>query len=233
MNTFSPTETVNPAEALARDARNRESLYDAELLRILKRDTALNVPPSLQVTAWRNYELQFFTARHRHLAPEAMEYNHTHDAVAIMQRAAALFTDPKQPHGVGFQKKTIPRRALGAIAKAMGYRYERGLVAIKYALAPPQRLQFRQERETFLAKFDRLADAAHAINDKGQNPESAKEVIELFADELRALCPWYELIGQEAVAAGLLKGVDACVKLQAPPALQLKLRRSRAHSGAQ
>ena len=40
------------------------------------------------------------------------------------------------------------------------------------------------------------ADAAHQINDKGQNPTAALELVMMFANELLALCPWLTLVGQ-------------------------------------
>jgi hypothetical protein len=59
----------------------------------------------------------------------------------------------------------------------------------------------------FRHAFELSADAAHAINDKGQNPGAALEVVLMFQSELLALCPWLELVGN-TLEAGLLR--EAC-----------------------
>jgi hypothetical protein len=56
--------------------------------------------------------------------------------------------------------------------------------------------KFRHERMEFRHVLELSADAAHAINDKGQNPAAALEVVMMFASELLALCPWLTVIDQ-------------------------------------
>ena len=64
--------------------------------------------------------------------------------------------------------------------------------------------KFKLERLEFQQEFELSADAAHAINDKGQNPGAALDVVLMFQRELLSLCPWLELVGN-TVDAGLLR----------------------------
>jgi hypothetical protein len=71
--------------------------------------------------------------------------------------------------------------------------------------------QFRLGRKEFRQFLEHSADDAHQLNDKGQNSQTVREVIELFANELLALCPWLEVVGYQATAKQLREGVDSAL----------------------
>ena len=84
----------------------------------------------------------------------------------------------------------------------------RGLAAVECRLEPSQLVEFRFERNAFMQQFCQAADAAHAINGKGQSPKAALEAINLFVQELQALCPWFEITGHQSEAATLYQKIQ-------------------------
>lgn len=61
----------------------------------------------------------------------------------------------------------------------------------------------------FRHDFERRADHAHSINETGQNPAAALEVVCLFRAELLALCPWLEKTGNPQGAEMLREACDS------------------------
>jgi hypothetical protein len=195
-------------ETLSRLDRLDQRDYDAALLRKLRRETQLKNPPSQHVQAWRDYERTYFYARGYQPPPCRMGYHLWTDATALMQCAYSMVTDDLFAKRTGRTKATRYRWALATVAEAIGYRYLRGLEVIEGELARGRHLaKFRHERMEFRHAFELSVDAAHTINDKGQSPGAALEVVLLFQSELLALCPWLELVGN-TLEAGLLR--EAC-----------------------
>ena len=180
--------------------------FDLALMRELNSRTKLTAPPSQHLQAWRNYERQKFAVPGRHPAPDNMGYNLWTDTARTLRWAHGVLTDPAYMKRTGFAPKTIARRALARVSEAIGYRYLRGLEVIACKLEGAELQKFTQERKAFCHTFEQAADAAHVINDKGQNFGVALTVVRLFANELLALCPWLEQVGQASGAAELRKG---------------------------
>lgn len=206
---------LTPANSTAQDLLE-ERQYDTALLKALKKRTKLDQPPSQHVAAWREYERDWFFARFRNPSPERMGYNLWTDAVRGLRYAHALLTDDDFRKNTGRQKKTAPRWALARLAEVIGYRYRRGLEVIQAELTMAQLLKFKRERMAFLHDFEQCADTAHRINETGQNPTAALEVVHRFRTELLALCPWLEKTGNPQ-GAELLR--EACGLPLKPPNL--------------
>lgn len=185
-----------------------ERQYDNTLRKDLAKRTKLNQPPSQHVQAWRDFERDWFSVRDRHPSGDRMGYNLWTDAASGLRAAHALLTDDAFRESTGRKKKTAPRWALAAVAKAIGYRYQRGLEVIEAELGPVKLAKFRRERMAFRHDFERRADHAHSINETGQNPAAALEVVCLFRAELLALCPWLEKTGNPQGAEMLREACD-------------------------
>jgi len=185
---------LTPSKGTAQDLRE-ERQYDEMLRKTLDKRTKLDLPPSQHVLAWRDFEHAWFFARFRNPSSDRMGYNLWTDAARGFQHAHALLTDDEYRKNTGRQKRTTPRLALAAVAKAIGYRYQRGLAVIEAELSPTQLLKFRSERMAFRHAFERYADTAHSTNETGKNPADALEVVHMFRTELLALCPWLEKTG--------------------------------------
>jgi len=206
-----------PTPPTWRNAENRTPLTqwdraqrDAALDRELRKRTGLSTLPSAKMQAWRDYEIQKFALMGRRGSVQNLSYNLYDDCVRGL--AGAYFYATADIADIraqtGRTAKTIPRHALDEIARAFGYRYLRGLDFIAHELATEaQCKEFRCERSEFRHNLELTADAAHQINDKGQNRAAALEVVKMFANELLALCPWLEIVGDTIDAEQLRNGV--------------------------
>lgn len=182
--------------------------FEAALLRKLLKETQLKHPPSQHVRAHREYERAWFHARGYQPPASKMGYHLWSDAARCLREAHKLLTDDDYRKSTRRTKKTTPRHALAALANAVGYRYMRGMEAISDELAHNKQLtQFKLERLAFQYEFNISADAAHAINDDGQNPEAVLEVVWMLQHELLALCPWLELAGNKQAADSLREAI--------------------------
>jgi hypothetical protein len=222
--TPTPTTTTTPAsirnaEQKTRDSRRDEALWDDALSARLRKQTNIKILPSIQMQAQQDYEVAKYGVMNRRGLPHNLTYNLYDDTVRLLSWAHDVLTKPCFLKDTGFTKRTAPRRALQHIAKAYGYRYLRGLIAIEDKLALGSTLvKFRHERTEFRQTLELSADTAHAINDKGQNPAAVLEVVQMFAIELLALCPWLELVGHKQDAkilrVNILTALDAPTQQQ-------------------
>lgn len=195
-------------ETLSPQDRREQVDYDTALLNQLRKATQLKNPPSQHVQAHRDYERAYFFARGYQPATSRMGYHLRTDAANLMQWAHSMITDDLFAKRTGRTKTTRYRWALAVLAKAFGYRYLRGLEVIEGELSVGKHLaKFKHERMEFRLAFELSADAAHALNDKGQNPIAALEVVLMFQRELLALCVWLETVGN-SLEADLLR--EAC-----------------------
>lgn len=208
MNPIAPHYRNN--ETLSRLGRIERRMSDAKLLRILNSQTKLKAPPSQHIQAWRDHERATIFAEGHQPAATKMGYHLWLDSARTLRDAHLLLTggEARARRETGRTPKAFPRMAMHLVAYTIGFRYLRGLEVIEGELAQGKHLaKFRHERMEFRHTFELSADAAHAINDKGQNPGAALEVVVLFHRELLALCPWLELVGN-TLEARLLR--DAC-----------------------
>lgn len=211
-----PTIPTSPSyrniEPRTSQSRREEAYWDETLLAELAKRTTLKTLPSIQMQAYRDYEMAKFGVLNRR--GKNLGYNLYTDTCRLLCTAHRFVTDdPRRTKALtGFTPKTTPRRALTLIAKAYGYRYLRGLLAIEPELDDPTKIaEFRRERMVFKRKLELTADAAHAINNNGQSPGAVMDVILLFADELRTLCRWMDAVGLDSDAQQLRSGINAAV----------------------
>jgi hypothetical protein len=197
-------------ETLSHSDRIERCMSDAKLLRILHSQTKLKNPPSQHLRAWRAHERATIFAEGHQQSPKKMGYHLWMDSTRTLRDAHLLLTGDVARSKFETRRgpKAFPRMAMQWVAYAIGFRYLRGLEVVAGALAQNQHLtKFKLERLEFRNEFELSADAAHAINDKGQNPGAALEVVLMFQRELLSLCPWLELVGN-TLDAGLLR--EAC-----------------------
>lgn len=182
---------------------------DRALYRELERAAVPKNPPSIQIRAYRDFERAYYFARGAHGDSLHLGYNLWEDAARKVIWARRLLTDAPFRKGTGFTARTAPRRALAALAEGVGYRYLRGLESIRGELSMKHNAAFMNERYAFLAEFELSADTAHQMNDRGQRPDVVLDVIDMFAAELIALCPWLERVGLRYGAATLKNNLSA------------------------
>lgn len=197
-------------ETISRLDHIERCMSEAKLRRVLSSKTKLKDPPSQHIQAWRDHERATIFAEGHQPPPSKMGYHLWSDSARTLRDTHALLTgdvsQSKMETGRG--PKAFPRMAMQWVAQAIGFRYLRGLEAIKGELAMNKHLaEFNGGRVEFLHEFELSADAAHAINDKGQNPGAALEVVLMFQRELLALCDWLETVGNP-LEARLLR--EAC-----------------------
>lgn len=186
----------------------RDRAFHARMLRELHAHTKQDLPPSTQIKAWRNYERCTIEYMGYNSRPEFRSYNLQTDTVRPLQWAHDVLTRPSIRKLDRVSKKAAPRRALAAMAGAYGYRYLRGLEAIEHGLDGADLERFKQERQAFSDEFQMSADAAHAVNSKGENPAFVLELVQMFVAELKALAPWLEQAGKPQEAAMLLESAQ-------------------------
>lgn len=187
----------------------RNRAYQAALDRELRANTKPDMPPSTHIAAWRNYERCMIEYMGYNPRPEFRSYNLQTDTVRPLQWAHDVLTRPSIRKLDRVSKKAAPRQALAAMARAFGFRYMRGLEAIEHGLDGADLEQFKQERQAFSDEFQMSADAAHAVNSKGENPAFVLELVQMFAAELKALAPWLEQAGKPQEAAMLLEAAES------------------------
>lgn len=196
------TSTLDHYEQLALESQARQ-----------KRDRVTNdltAPPSAHISAWREYER---AARHElglNPAADRMAYNLYTDCTNLIRTARAQLNaaNSGQMQMMGGLRKTAARKAIAALAKAVGYRYMRGLEVIEHGLKPPQLAKFQRDRSAFLEEFRLTADAAHVLNKDGKNPAAVEQVVRLLCIELGALVPWLEKVNDVASADWLARELD-------------------------
>ena len=183
---------------------------EAKLRRLLDSKTRLKDPPSQHIRAWHAHERTTLFAEGHQPTARKMGYHLWTDCTRSLRDAHTLLTvdvaiSKQETHR---RPKDFPRLAMQKVAQAIGFRYLRGLQVVAGVLAENEHLtKFKFERKEFREEFELSADAAHSINDKGQSPGAALEVVLMFQSELLALCPWLELVGN-MLEAGLLR--EAC-----------------------
>lgn len=187
----------------------RDRAFHAQMLRELYAHTKPHLRPSVQIEAWRNYERCTIEYMGHNPRPAFRSYNLQTDTVNPLQWAHDVLTRPSIRKLDRVSKKAAPRRALTAMARAFGFRYMRGLEAIEHGLDGANLDLFKHERQAFSDEFKMSADAAHAVNSKGENPAFILELVQMFTAELKALVSWLEKAGKPQEAAMLLEAAQS------------------------
>ncbi len=157
----------------------------AELDRDLNRSTG----PVSQSRAWAKYRKTIYTDRGLEglTGPRAVYHfddvrQHLFNAIGMLAKG-----------DIGLAPWQWPAQTMKIIMRAHGYRYLRGVQGLADAIkeACPARLsQYLDEREAFDAEFKLRATAASITNEDGECPAAVVKVLQMFADELRALGVW-------------------------------------------
>lgn len=184
---------------------NDENGFQQALQEELNARTKLEHLPSAKMQAWRDCERQEFAALGRHPLPKFMGYNLYTDTARSLQWCHQMVTDPQRRKLEGLSAITYPRRVLCVLARAIGYRYWRGLETIENKLNGAVLDDFNAQRQNFRQEFSRMADAAHLANARGEAPHLVMPVVLMVEAELLALCPWLECVGANSDARQLLE----------------------------
>ena len=195
---------IRNQKILSNKKMSEEDIYQQMLKLELRANTKPEMPTSQHIAAWRSYERSSLGFLGRNPHPSNMFYNILNETTKELHWSHNVLTNSDFLKSMGFTKKTAPHLALARLAEAFGYRYMRGLEAIEYGLEGSALVLFRQERLAFREDFSTRADAAHAVNIKGENPQDVLAVVELFVDELKELVPWLEQVGKSTEAGYLM-----------------------------
>ena len=168
---------------------------------------SLNTDPLTAMAVWRDFRQE------RYLEPGLEGPNgttyHLSDAAAYLVSAAQLLTNTVAPVGAS-KPRDLPREALHILAKAKGYRYERGVRGLRDALrdtgAPHKSIAgFDAKRTEFNGSIEAHMAAAFIVNERGECPAAVANVIRMFVAEVLDLCLW---LGQAGFCghADLIRG---------------------------
>lgn len=153
--------------------------------------------PSQVAADWRTLELEQYAIPGRHAAPDVMPYNLFDDAargIATARRVLSVLNGGR-PLDLGEKRQTVAVRSLYVLARAMGWRYERGVEAFATRLHEDDRQTFNIERARFRTEWFTAADAAHCQEAGTADPAEVSRLADMLRDELYALLAWHERIG--------------------------------------
>jgi len=123
-------ESEGQIDELFMTSRDYDNIRHDALLAALKGDRL----PSDRRMSYLDFEVTHFRFEGRHPADDCMAYNLV-EAVEYLDHAYRILTDDTYRHyQSGFTARQAPEKALHLCAKALGYRYDRGLLAIKRKL---------------------------------------------------------------------------------------------------
>ena len=186
--------------------------FDQMLSKQLILKTKPTVLPSLQIQAWHEYERCKFFALGRHPLASRMGYNLWNECPQYLRSARQLL-DMEELKWLRISHRKAPRLALAQIARALGYRYLRGVEDIERQLAGADLVIFRAQRAAFMERIMEDADLVHKENQKGQAPGRVAVILDMFESELLALCIWMIKVGWQHGAVLLKQNIqDAASK---------------------
>ena len=158
---------------------------------------------------------------------------HLLDAAAYIVSAAQILTNTLVPV-VASRPRDLPREALHILAKAQGYRYERGARGLRDALkgtGVPHKLiaGFDAKRAEFNDSIDAHMTAAFIVNERGECPAAVANVIRMFIAEVLDLCLWLEqagFCGHADLIRGQMHTAGGILDVQSTPAQPKKRKKS-------
>jgi hypothetical protein len=97
----------------------------------------------------------------------------------------------------GLPKSLRPRKTLKFVSDLHGYRYYVGVRGLRDALIAAGAtgdtlLRFDAQRQVFDDKFTQLLNAAHIVNEKGENPKVVEQCVGMLIGEMQTLCDWQD-----------------------------------------
>lgn len=158
---------------------------------------SLNTDPLTAMAVWRDHRQE------RYLEPGLEGPNgttyHLSDTAAYLVSAAQILTNTFAPV-VSSRPRDLPREALHILAKAKGYRYERGVRGLRDALKAAgvslkSSAGFDAKRGEFNDGIEAHMTAAFIVNERGECPAAVANVIRMFVAEVLDLCLWLEQAG--------------------------------------
>ena len=157
----------------------------------------LNTDPLTVMAVWRDHRQERYLEP-RLEGPNGTTY-HLSDAAAYIVSAAQMLTNTFAPV-VTSRPRDLPREALHILAKAKGYRYERGVRGLRDALKAAGTLHkssagFDAKRGEFNDSIEAHMTAAFIVNERGECPAAVANVIRMFVAEVLELCLWLEQTG--------------------------------------
>ena len=195
---------------------------------------SLNTDPLTAMAVWRNFRQE----RHiesglEGLTGSAATY-HLSDAAAYVVSAAQILTNTLAPVGAS-RPRDLPREALHILAKAKGYRYERGVRGLRDALKAAgvslkSSAGFDAKRAEFNGSIEAHMTAAFIVNERGECPAAVANVIRMFAAEILDLCLWLERAGFSGHADQItnqMHNAGGVLDAQSAPAQPKKRKNSR------
>ena len=193
---------------------------------------SLNTDPLTAMAVWRDFRQERYMEPGLE-GPNGTTY-HLSDAAAYIVSAAQILTNTVASV-VASKPRDLPREALHILAKAKGYRYERGVRGLRDALrdtgAPHKSIAgFDAKRTEFNGGIEAHMTAAFIVNERGECPAAVANVIRMFIAEVLDLCLWLEQTGFCA-HADLIRGhmhkAGGTLDAQSTPAQPKKRKKSQ------
>ena len=155
---------------------------------------SLNTDPLTVIAVFRDFRQERYIEPGLE-GPNGSTY-HLSDAAAYIVSAAQILTNTVAPVEAS-RPQDLPREALLILAKAKGYRYERGVRGVRDALkdtgAPHRSIAgFDAKRAGFNDSIEAHMAAAFIVNERGECPAAVANVIRIFVAEVLDLCLWLE-----------------------------------------
>ena len=195
---------------------------------------SLNTDPLTAMAVWRDFRQErYIEPGLEGLTGSAATY-HLSDAAAYIVSAAQILTNTVAPVASN-RPRDLPREALHILAKAKGYRYERGVRGLRDALrdtgAPHKSIAgFDAKRTEFNGSIEAHMTAAFIVNERGECPAAVVNVIRMFVAEVLDLCLWLEqagFCGHADLIRGQMHTAGCILDVQSTPAQPKKRKNSR------
>ena len=195
---------------------------------------SLNTDPLTAMAVWRDFRQErYMESGLEGLTGSAAPY-HLSDAAAYIVSAAQILTDTFAP-GVASRPRDLPREALHILAKAKGYRYERGVRGLRDALKAAGPLHkssagFDAKRGEFNDSIEAHMTAAFIVNERGECPAAVANVIRMFAAEVLDVCLWLEqarFCGHADLITNQMHKAGSILDMQSTPTHPKKRKKSQ------
>ena len=193
---------------------------------------SLNTDPLTAMAVFRDFRQERYIESGLE-GPNGTTY-HLSDAAAYIVSAAQILTDTFAP-GVASRPRDLPRDALHILAKAKGYRYERGIRGLRDALKAAgvslkSSAGFDVKRVVFNDSIEAHMTAAFIVNERGECPAAVTNVIRMFVAEVLDLCLWLEqagFCGHADLITKQMHKAGSTLDMQSTPAHPKKRKKSQ------
>ena len=159
----------------------------------------LNTDPLTAMAVWRDRRQErYIESGLEGLTGSAATY-HLSDAAAYVISAAKILTNTVAPVASS-RPQDLSREALHILAKAKGYRCERGVRGLRDALKTAgvplkSSAGFDAKRAGFNDSIEAHMAATFIVNERGECPDAVANVNRMFVAKVLDLCLWLERAG--------------------------------------